>query len=86
MARLVRHDQAGPHKIDPATWPRDEQGNLKAIWVCACGLSRTFPLCDKTHKTTSMQEEGGCLYRYDPATMSVVEKTRERVDDPTSPN
>ena len=50
MARLVRLDQTKPLKIDPATWPRDAAGNLKPIWICACGLSKKFPLCDGTHK------------------------------------
>ena len=74
MARTVRHEAVGPVKIDPATWPRDELGNLKNIWVCACGLSGTFPLCDGTHKTTCKHEEAGFEYVYDPVTKAVVEK------------
>lgn len=76
MARLVRIEQAGPVKIDPATWPKDAAGNLKPFSVCACGLSKTFPMCDGMHKTTSKLEEAGFLYRYD-AEGRVIEKTPE---------
>jgi len=75
MARLVRFEQTGPIKIDPATWPRDEMGNLKTIFVCACGLSNKFPLCDGTHK--SCREEPGKLYTYDPVTKAVLDSTEE---------
>lgn len=74
MARLVRHEQTAPLKIDPATWPRDEQGNLKPIFVCACGISAKFPLCDGTHKCCK-SEEPGLVYRYDPQTRAVTETT-----------
>lgn len=63
MARRVTFEQSGPIKIDPATWPRDAAGNLKNIWVCGCGLSRTFPLCDQTHKCCK-DEQPGVLYEY----------------------
>ncbi|MBS0187694.1 MAG: CDGSH iron-sulfur domain-containing protein [Planctomycetes bacterium] len=75
MARLVRHEQTGPIKIDPATWPRDAQGNLKPIFVCACGLSSKFPFCDGTHK--GCNEEPGMVYRYDPVTKAVLDATQE---------
>lgn len=74
MPRNVRHEATGPIKIDPATWPRDELGNLKNIWVCACGLSKTFPLCDGTHKTTCKLEQEGFEYVYNPVTLEVVVK------------
>ncbi len=57
MPRLVRLEQTGPIKIEPSD---------KAIWVCACGLSATFPLCDKTHKRCA-DEQPGVLYVYGPA-------------------
>ncbi|MFZ4574211.1 MAG: CDGSH iron-sulfur domain-containing protein [Phycisphaerales bacterium] len=76
MARLVRLEQPGPMKIDPATWPKDEAGNPKPFSICACGLSKKFPLCDGMHKTTSKLEEAGFLYRYD-AEGKVVEKVAE---------
>jgi CDGSH iron-sulfur domain-containing protein 1 len=50
MARLVRHEASAPIKIDPAHWPRDEQGNPRVISICACGLSAKFPFCDGSHK------------------------------------
>lgn len=79
MPRLVRHDALGPIKIDPAAapgapgaWPRDEQGNLKAVWVCACGLSANYPFCDGAHKTCRA-EAPDRIYRYDPATRQVID-------------
>jgi CDGSH-type Zn-finger protein len=73
MARIVRLEAPGPVKIDPKDLPRDEKGELKPLSLCACGLSRTFPRCDGTHKTTSKLEEAGYLYRYD-ANAMVIEK------------
>jgi CDGSH-type Zn-finger protein len=70
MARLVRLEATGPIKIDPAQFPRDEQGNLKPIWICACGLSSNPPFCDKSHNACK-HEQAGTLYEYDPATKSV---------------
>lgn len=67
MPRLVRHDSTGPFKIEPSQFPRDEQGNLKALWVCACGLSSTMPLCDKSHKACK-DEDPSKTYFYDPVT------------------
>jgi CDGSH-type Zn-finger protein len=55
-------------------WPRDEAGNLKVVSVCACGISSKFPFCDGTHKQCKA-EEPSVLYRYDPTTKQVVEKT-----------
>jgi CDGSH-type Zn-finger protein len=72
MPRLVRHDAIGPVKIDPATLPLGEDGKPKKIAVCACGLSRKFPVCDGTHKTLTEQPDK--LYIYDPATCHVVEE------------
>lgn len=54
MARLVRIEAKGPLKIEPSD---------KAVWVCACGLSKAFPLCDKSHKACAGEEEGR-LYAY----------------------
>ncbi|MBS0196740.1 MAG: CDGSH iron-sulfur domain-containing protein [Planctomycetes bacterium] len=66
MARTVRLEANGPVKIDPTTWPRDAAGNLKPIFVCACGLSLKFPICDGTHKSC-VAEAAGVEYCYDPA-------------------
>lgn len=75
MARLVRLEQTGPIKIDPTSWPRDAEGNLKSIFICACGLSSKLPFCDGTHKTC--REEPGVLYTYDPVTKAVIDATKE---------
>ncbi|MFA7238162.1 MAG: CDGSH iron-sulfur domain-containing protein [Phycisphaeraceae bacterium] len=56
MARLIRHDAAGPHEIKPSD---------KSTWVCMCGLSPNYPLCDGSHKRCRTQEQPGKLYRYD---------------------
>lgn len=64
MARQVRLEAAGPLKIEP--------GHEKPVWVCACGLSRTFPLCDGTHKTTAKLEQPGKTYHYHPDTKQVL--------------
>ena len=42
MARLVRLTGTGPQKIEPTDKP---------VFVCTCGLSKKFPLCDGTHKS-----------------------------------
>lgn len=67
MPRMVRLDASAPYKIDPANFPRDEQGNLKPIFICACGLSAKMPFCDGYHKTCR-QEDPRTVYTYDPAT------------------
>ena len=76
MARLVRHEQTAPIKIDPATWPRDEQGNLKVISICACGISAKFPFCDGAHGGCKA-EEPGKVYLYDPVTKAILDATQE---------
>lgn len=70
MARTVRIEATGPIRIDPSQFPRDEQGNLKAIWVCACGLTGTPPFCDKSHNACK-HEQPGMIYEYDPVTKAV---------------
>lgn len=77
MARLIRHEATGPVKIDPATWPRDEQGNLKPIFVCACGLSQNFPFCDGAHKACRASEAAGKLYVYDNERKTVTDTRDE---------
>ena len=69
MPRIVKHTATGPIKIDPANWPRDAEGNLKSIFVCACGLSAKFPFCDGAHK--------GCVSE-DPAEVYVYEAGERR--------
>lgn len=77
MPRLIRHDATGPIRIDPANFPRDEQGNLKPIFICACGLSGNLPYCDGSHKSCRATEQPGRLYVYDAARKSVVEERPE---------
>jgi CDGSH iron-sulfur domain-containing protein 3 len=76
MPRDVRHTAMLPHKIDPATWPRDAAGNLKPIFVCACGLSKNFPLCDGTHKACAA-EQPGTVYRYDASGQVIAQSPEE---------
>lgn len=64
MPRLVRLDATGPLKIVP-------EGD-KPIFVCACGLSRTLPLCDGSHKGC-ISEEKGVLYVYGDDRRTVIE-------------
>lgn len=68
MARLIRHEQTGPYKIEPQDFPKD-----KPIWICGCGLSNRLPFCDGTHKACKA-EVPGRIYVYDPATKKVVEE------------
>lgn len=56
MARLVRRTATGPYKI--------EVGG-EAKFICGCGLSKTQPFCDGTHKNTARTEEDGKVYWYD---------------------
>jgi CDGSH iron-sulfur domain-containing protein 1 len=84
MARLVKFDSTTPIKIDPnlkpgdvppapnvIAWPRDEQGNLKVLSLCTCGISAKFPFCDGGHKVCK-SEDAGSVYEYDSATKQVV--------------
>ncbi len=69
MARRVIFHAAASIKLDPSQFPRDEHGNLKPISLCACGVSRRFPICDGSHKQCK-DEQPGVLYEYDPATQA----------------
>ena len=69
MARIVRHVATGPIKIEPPT----NLESAKPLWICACGISKTFPLCDKSHQKCRA-EEPGTTYVYDPVTGDVIEK------------
>jgi CDGSH-type Zn-finger protein len=73
MPRLIRLEATGPIKIDPASFPRDEQGNLKPMFICACGLSKNMPFCDGTHKACRTNEQPGVLSVYDSSRTSIVE-------------
>ena len=67
MARLIRITDCKPYRIEPKDFPPDG----KSIWICACGLSKTLPYCDKSHKACEA-EQAGMLYSYDPATNQVT--------------
>jgi CDGSH-type Zn-finger protein len=66
MARMIRHEATGPKEIKPA-----DDG--KSAWVCMCGLSKNYPLCDGSHSIARKTEEDGKLYVYDKEGHNVVE-------------
>ncbi|MEX0654567.1 MAG: CDGSH iron-sulfur domain-containing protein [Phycisphaeraceae bacterium] len=66
MPRLCRHEATGPQEVKPQD---------KSVWVCMCGLSKSLPFCDGSHKA-ARQEEAGKLYVYD-RTRANVEEVRE---------
>ncbi len=74
MARTVIIHATGPIKIEPSQFPRDADGNLKAIFVCACGMTKTAPICDGSHKACRASEQPGIVYTYDPATGAVIDQ------------
>ena len=68
MARYVRMHMNGPIKIEPQE---------KAISVCGCGLSKTFPFCDGTHKgCRGAETDPDVTYVYD-AEGKIVETRKE---------
>lgn len=77
MPRLVRITHTGPIKIEPQT---------KAIFVCACGLSRTYPICDGTHKACrEVETDPTVLYVYDNDRRSVIETRPDTGSDVPPP-
>lgn len=64
MPRLVRHDAMKPIKIEPQDKP---------IFVCACGLSKKFPLCDGSHKGCINEPEDKVVV-YDSDKSTIIEE------------
>jgi CDGSH-type Zn-finger protein len=64
MPRMIRHDLKGPVKVDPQDKP---------VFVCGCGLTKTFPLCDGSHKSCA-KEDDATLYVYDKANANIIEQ------------
>lgn len=65
---MIRHELTGPVRIDPQDKP---------AFVCGCGLTKSFPLCDGSHKACA-KEDGSKLYTYDKAGEKIID---ERADD-----
>ena len=63
MARLIRHTATGPLEVKP---------NPDSVWICMCGLSRTYPFCDGHHKLARKQEADGKVYVWNEDTPSEV--------------
>jgi CDGSH-type Zn-finger protein len=61
MARLIRCDATGPIEVKPQTG---------SLWICACGLSQSWPYCDGCHKKTAA-EPAGKLHIYDKMRLTV---------------
>ena len=52
MARIIRLSATGPIKVEPQD---------KAIFICACGLTKNAPFCDGSHKKSRDEPEGKCF-------------------------
>lgn len=65
MPRIVKLSATSPLKIEPSDKP---------IWICACGLSQRFPICDGSHKKCpSTETDQQAVYIYDDARQAIVE-------------
>ncbi len=58
MARIIIHTAKGPHAH---TTPNGE-----TVYICMCGLSGRYPLCDGSHIKTRDEAED-TVYLYDGA-------------------
>lgn len=64
MARLVKHTETGPREV---------KAGEESVWVCMCGLSSSYPVCDGRHSLARKQEVEGKLYRYEGGTAVEVD-------------
>ena len=56
MARMIRHEKTLPYEVP--------EGTELPLYICACGLSKTKPFCDGSHKRTA-DEAANEVYAYD---------------------
>jgi len=63
MARLIRHEETGPCRIDPQEQP---------IFICRCGLTQNPPFCDGAH-AACRNEQPGVLYIYNRARNTILD-------------
>lgn len=71
MARLIKHERSEPYEFS--------KGSELPIYICACGLSKSKPYCDGSHKSTNHENDSD-LYVYDDNNQPTVVATRERVE------